>query len=339
MPETIPRFRVGPRRNGDRSLKCGRQPSSDLFVMSAQTEAIVGLVDEHDSVLAAWATRRSKTEKEVELDSNMLKTAARGYILWFAALSDALLLVLQQRSWNSIGSLLEKCITDGIAGACKNPVNPFGVPTLLATDFSLNIMLAQINTGLAKITAGKTAQLFPADVANGLSFGEFLVDTDKAQQLYDEMRETFGILAASVAGDLRGGSANLNVDQPTVPPLDLFRARSLDGKSLQRRGDPRRIQLVSDYSGGSALSQVTQTLTLKTDGRFKLEEKIFEAVVGVLAHENERYINGNWQIVLQDGAPYLQLQAGGQILISWKSETAPAGFHYLAGNRWQFVTR
>jgi len=307
--------------------------------MSPQTEAIADLVDQHDSVLEDWATRRSQTENEVELNSNMLKTAARGYILWFAALSDALLRVLEQRSWNSIGSLLQKCITNGIADARKKPVNPFGVPTLLSTAFSLDIMLAQINMALAKTTGGKTAQLFPADLANGLSFGEFLVDTDKAQQMYDEMREIAGTLAYSIAADLGGGSSNLNVDQPTVPPLDLFTGRSLTGKSLQRRGDPRRIQLVSDYSGGSALSQVTQTLTLETDGRFKLEEKTFEATVGVLASEKERYINGNWQIVLQDGAPHLRLQNSGRILASWKSEAGPTGFHYLSGSRWQFVTR
>lgn len=307
--------------------------------MSPQTEAIADLVDQHDSVLEDWATRRSQTENEVELNSNMLETAARGYILWFAALSDALLRVLEQRSWNSIGSLLQKCITNGIADARKKPVNPFGVPTLLSTAFSLDIMLAQINMALAKTTGGKTAQLFPADLANGLSFGEFLVDTDKAQQMYDEMREIAGTLAYSIAADLGGGSSNLNVDQPTVPPLDLFTGRSLTGKSLQRRGDPRRIQLVSDYSGGSALSQVTQTLTLETDGRFKLEEKTFEATVGVLASEKERYINGNWQIVLQDGAPHLRLQNSGRILFSWKSETGPTGFHYLSSSRWQFVTR
>jgi hypothetical protein len=307
--------------------------------MSPQTEAIAELVDQHDSVLGDWAARRSQTENEVELDSNMLKTAARGYILWFAALSDALLLVLKQRSWNSIGNLLETCITNGIPDARNKPVSPFGVPTLLSTAFSLDIMLAQINTALAKTTGGKTAQLFPADVANGLSFGEFLVDTDKAQQMYDEIREITGVLAYSIAADLGGGSPNLNVDQPTVPPLDLFTARSLTGKSLQRRGDPRRIQLVSDYSGGSALSQVTQTLTLKTDGRFKLEEKTFEATVGVLASEKERYINGTWQIVLQDGAPHLQLQTGGRILFSWKCEAGPTGFHYLSSSRWQFLTR
>ena len=307
--------------------------------MSHQTEAIVELVDQHDSVLEDWARCRSQTEKEVELDSNMLKTAARGYILWFAALSDALLLELQQRSWNSIGSLFEKCITNGIADARNNPVNPFGVPTLLSTAFSLDVMLALINTGLAKTTGGKTAQLFPADVANGLSFGEFLVDTDKAQQMYDEMRENGGILASSVAADLGVESPNFNVNKPTVPPLDLFTGRSLIGKSLQRRGDARRIQLVSDYSGGSALSQVTQTLTLETDGRFKLEEKTFEATVGLLASEKERYISGNWQIVLQDGAPLLQLQSGGRIFASWKSEAGPTGFHYLSSNRWQFVTR
>ncbi len=145
----------------------------------------------------------------------------------------------------------------------NNPVNPFGVPTLLSTAFSLDVMLALINPGLAKTTSGKTAQLFPADVANGLSFGEFLVDTDKAQQMYDEMRENGGILAYSVAADLGVESPSFNVNKPTVPPLDLFTGRSLIGKSLQRRGDPRRIQLVSDYSGGSALSQVTQTLTLR----------------------------------------------------------------------------
>ena len=307
--------------------------------MSPQTEAIAELVDQHDSVLEDWAKRRSQTENEVELDSNMLKTAARGYILWFAALSDALLRVLEQRSWKSIGSLLQKCITNGIADAREKPLNPFGVPTLFSTAFSLDIMLAQINMALAKTTGGKTAQLFPADVANGLQFGEFLVDTDKAQQMYDEMREIAGILAYSIAADLGGGSSNSTVDQPTVPPLDLFTGRTLTGKSLQRRGDPRRIQLVSDYSGGSALSQVTQTLTLETDGRFKLEEKTFNATVGVLASEKERYVNGNWHIVLQDDAPHLQLQTDGRILFSWKTEAGPTGFHYLSSGRWQFVTR
>ena len=89
-----------------------------------------------------------------------------------------------------------------------------------------------------------------------------------------EMRENGGILAYPLQPISVSSHTGFNVNQPTVPPLDLFTGRSLIGKSLQRRGDPRRIQLVSDYSGGSALSQVTQTLTLKTDGRFKLEEKL-----------------------------------------------------------------
>jgi len=307
--------------------------------MSAQTDAIAKLVDQHDSVLESWATRRSQAVREGELDSNMIKTAGRGYILWFAALSDALLSMRQQGSWNSIGSLVETCITNGIADARKNSVNALGLPTLLSTAFSLDVMLAQINMAIAKATGGKTAQLFPADVANALQFGEFLLDSDGAQQLYNEIREIASALALSIAADLGDGSANLNVHKPTVPPLDLFTARLLIGKSLQRRGDPRRIQLVSDYSGGSALSQVTQTLTLETDGRFKLVEKTFEATVGVLASEKERYISGNWQIVLQDGAPRLRLQSGGRVLVSWKSEAGLTGFHYLSGNRWQFVTR
>ena len=307
--------------------------------MSAQTEAIVKLVDQHDSALEAWATRRSKAEKETELDPNMMKTAARGYILWFAALTDALLSMRQQGAWNSVGNLLETCITNGLTDARKNSVNAVGLPTLLSTAFSLDVMLAQINMAITKATGGKTAQLYPADVANGLQFGEFLLDTDKAQQLYDEIKEVAGVLAYSIAADLGDGSANRNVNKPAGPSLDLFTARTIIGKSLQRRGDPRRIQLVSDYSGGSALSQVTQTLTLNTGGRFQLEEKTFQATVGIGASEEKRSINGTWQIALQDGAPRLQLQAGGQVLACLKSETGPSGFHYLGGNRWQFVTR
>ena len=68
-------------------------------------------------------------------------------------------------------------------------------------------------------------------------------------------------------------------------------------------------------------------------------KKNFEATVGLLASEKECYISGNWQIVLQDGAPLLQLQTVGRIFASWKSEAGPSGFHYPSSNRWQFVTR
>jgi hypothetical protein len=300
--------------------------------MSAQTEALAELVNQQDSVLEAWAARRC--EQESELDPHLIKAALRGYLLWFAALSDALLGLLAQRRWTSIGGLVDKCITDGVPDARKSPADSSGVPSLLSTVFFLNALLESINMAIGKTSAGKAAEFFQADLAIGLQTAVSLLGSDKAQAIYDDVRETFGMLPYIIGVDLTNGSVDPNVAQPTVPSLELFTGRSLAERKLTRAGDPRRIQLVSDYSGGSALSQVTQTLTLKTDGRFTLEEKTFEAVVGALASEKKRYVSGTWQIVVQNGAPHLRLQAGGRVVASWKSEAGPSGFHFLNGSRW-----
>jgi hypothetical protein len=306
--------------------------------MSARTEAIAELVDQHDSVLEAWSMHRCQEERDLVL--HKVKAAERGYILWFAALSEALLGLLAQRSWTSISTLIDKCIADGITQARQTPADSFGVPALLSTAFALNVMLETINTAVGKTSTGNAGELFQADVANGLQTGLPLLGTDKAQAIYDQDRQTFGVLAYIIAADLSNGSLDPTVDQPTVPSLDLFTGFSLAGKTLRRTVDQRRSQLVSNYSGGSALSQVTQTLTLQTDGCFTLQEKTFSAVVGAgVASEQTRSIRGKWQIALQDIAPHLRLQTEGRLFVCWKSEVGPGGSHRLDGQRWQISSR
>jgi hypothetical protein len=306
--------------------------------MSARTEAIAELVDQHDSVLEAWSMRRCQEERDLNL--HKIKAAERGYILWFAALSEALLGVLAQRSWTSIGTLIDKCIADGITQARQTPADSFGVPALLSTAFALNVMLATINMAIGKTATGNAAKLLPADLANGLQTGLPLLGTEKAQAIYDEDRQTFGVLAYIIAADLSNGSLDPTVHQPAVPSLDLFTGFSLAGKTLRRTADPRRSQLVGDYSGGSALSQVTQTLTLEMDGRFTLQEKTFSAVVGAgVASEQKCSISGKWQIALQDVAPHLRLQAEGRSFVCWKYEVGSGGSLCLDGQRWQISNR
>ena len=302
--------------------------------MSAQTEAIAKLVDEHDAVLDAWSTRRC--EEESDLDLHKIKAVVRGYILWFAALSDALLGLLAQRSWTSVGGLLDKCITDGIADARKNPTDSRGVPSVLSTAFFLNVLLESINTAISKTSTGKSAQFFQAHLADGLQTAVPLLGSAKAQAIYDDVRETFAVLPYVIGVDLSNGSLDPNIAEPTVPALELFTGLSIAGKKLTRTFDARRSQLVSDYSGGSAISQITQTLTLDIDGCFTLREKIFSAVVGAgIASEQPRSsVSGTWQIALQNDAPHLRLQAEGRLFACWKSEAGPAGFHYLNGSRW-----
>ena len=157
--------------------------------MSARTEAIAELVDQHDSVLEAWSTRRCQEERD--LDLHKVKATERGYILWFAALSEAVLGLLAQRSWTSIGALIDKCIADGITQARQTPADSFGVPALLSTAFALNIMLDTINMAVGKTSTGKAGQLLQADLANGLQTALPLL----------RYRES--------AGDLRRGAADL----------------------------------------------------------------------------------------------------------------------------------
>ena len=281
-----------------------------------------------------------RCQEESDLNLHKVKAAERGYILWFAALSEALLGLLAQRSWTSIGALIDKCIADGITQARQTPADSFGVPALLSTAFALNVMLATINTAIGKTATGNAAKLLPADLANGLQTGLPLLGTDKAQAIYDEHLQTLGVLAYIIAADLGAGSFDPTVDQPTVPSLDLFTGFSLAGKTFRRTADQRRSQLVSNYSGGSALSQVTQTLTLQIDGCFTLQEKTFSAVVGAgLASEQPRSICGKWQIALQDVAPHLRLQTEGRLFVCWKSEVGPGGSHCLDGQRWQISNR
>ena len=281
-----------------------------------------------------------RCQEERDLVLHKVKAAERGYILWFAALSEAVLELLAQRSWTSIGSLIDKCIADGITQARQTPADSFGVPALLSTAFALNVMLETINTAVGKASTGKAGELFQADLANGRQTGLPLLGTDKAQAIYDEQLQIFGVLAYITAADLGNGSLDPTVGQPTVPSLDLFTGWSLAGKTLRRTVDQRRSQLVSNYSGGSALSQVTQTLTLETDGCFTLQEKTFNAVVGTgFASEEKRSIRGKWQIALQDVAPHLRLQTGGRLLVCWKSEVGPGGSHCLDSQRWQMSNR
>ena len=306
--------------------------------MSARTEAIAELVDQHDSVLEAWSTRRCQEERD--LDLHKVKATERGYILWFAALSEAVLGLLAQRSWTSIGALIDKCIAAGITQARQTPADSFGVPALLSTAFALNIMLDTINMAVGKTSTGKAGQLLQADLANGLQTALPLLGTEKAQAIYDEERQTFEVLAYMIVADLGNGSLDPTVGQPTVPSLDFFTGFSLAGKTLRRTVDQRRSQLVSNYSGGSALSQVTQILKLKTDGCFTLQEKTFRAVVGTeLASDQTRSISGKWQIALHDVAPHLRLQTEGRLFVCWKSEVGPGGSHCLDGQRWQISNR
>ena len=276
--------------------------------MSARTEAIAELVDQHDSVLEAWSTRRCQEERD--LDLHKVKATERGYILWFAA--------LQRSCSRAPGPTLldfDRCpnrqvfIAAGITQARQTPADSFGVPALLSTAFALNIMLDTINMAVGKTSTGKAGQLLQADLANGLQTALPLLGTEKAQAIYDEERQTFEVLAYMIVADLGNGSLDPTVGQPTVPSLDFFTGFSLAGKTLRRTVDQRRSQLVSNYSGGSALSQVTQILKLKTDGCFTLQEKTFRAVVGAeLASDQTRSISGKWQIALQDVAPHLRLQ-------------------------------
>jgi hypothetical protein len=306
--------------------------------MSARTEAIAELVDQHNSVLEAWSMHRCQEERDLVL--HKVKAAARGYILWFATLSEALLELLAQRSWTSIRAFIDESLADGIAQARQTPADSSGVPSLLSTVFRLNILLETINTAVGKSSTGKAGKLFQADLVNALQTALPLLGTDKAQAIYDDVRQTFDMLPFIVIVDLSNGSLDPTVDQPTVPSLDLFTGFSLAGKTLRRTVDQRRSQLVSNYSGGSALSQVTQTLALQIDGCFTLQEKTFSAIVGAgLASEQTRSISGKWQIALQDVAPHLRLQTEGQLFVCWKSEVGPGGSHCLDGQRWQMSNR
>ena len=281
-----------------------------------------------------------RCQEERDLDLHKVKATERGYILWFAALSEALLELLAQRSWTSIRAFIDESLADGIAQARQTPADSSGVPSLLSTVFRLNILLETINTALGKTSTGKAGKLFQADLVNALQTALPLLGTAKAQAIYDDVRQTFEMLPFIVIADLGNGSLDPTVDQPTVPSLDLFTGFSLAGKTLRRTVDQRRSQLVSNYSGGSALSQVTQTLTLEMDGCFTLQEKTFSAVVGAgIASERKRSISGNWQIALQDVAPHLRLQTEGRLLVCWKSEVGPGGSHCLDGQRWQMSNR
>src|ERR1044072_4041967 len=147
--------------------------------MSARTEAIAELVDQHDLVLEAWSLHRCQEERD--LDLHKVKATERGYILWFAALSEALLELLAQRSWTSIRAFIDESLADGIAQARQTPADSSGVPSLLSTVFRLNILLETINTALRKTSTGKAGKLFQADLVNALQTALPLLGTDKAQ--------------------------------------------------------------------------------------------------------------------------------------------------------------
>jgi hypothetical protein len=107
--------------------------------MLARTEAMAELVDQHDPALEAWITRRRQRESDLSL--HKIKAGVRGYILWFATLSDDLLGFLDQSSWYSICTLVDKSLADGIAQARHTPADSSDVPALLSTAFFLNVLL------------------------------------------------------------------------------------------------------------------------------------------------------------------------------------------------------
>jgi hypothetical protein len=73
---------------------------------------------------------------------------------------------------------------------------------------------------------------------------------------------------------------------------------SLGGKVWTRPRRRRRAQLVSDYSGGSVLSECSQELRLERNGLFRLRERLFTAITGggvSLPSETIKTIEGVWE--------------------------------------------
>ena len=112
--------------------------------MSARTEAIAELVDQHYPVLEAWSTRRCQREGDLSL--HKIKARVRGYIVWFGTLRDALRGFLNQRSWHSIRTLVDKSVADGVAQARQTPADSSDVSALLPPAFFLNVLLENVKT-------------------------------------------------------------------------------------------------------------------------------------------------------------------------------------------------
>ena len=101
---------------------------------------------------------------------------------------------------------------------------------------------------------------------------------------------------------------------------------TLSGHAFKRDLKPARSQLVSDYSGGSALSKRSQALFLYSDATFRFEEKTFRAITGggvSLPSEEVRALSGEWSLEITGDELYLVLKREGAVMDRWPIEAPP----------------
>lgn len=292
------------------------------------------LVERHDHILDQWI--RHRCASETDLDAVKLKSSCRGFILWCAVADIEIAEMLAQRSWRGLQELVEDFLASSVSAAAKAPTQGAArTPTLLAEAFGTISCLARVSAAIED-SIGPGAAIAGPNLLDGLQTGLVVLGDTEAEAIDRSMQETLGVIAFIVASDAaKGGAQPPSMAPARVPPLALFTGQLLRGKVLHRRVDQQRAQLVNDYTGGSLVSQVSQSLELHTDNSFRFEVAAFSAVVGTgLGSEHKRVMSGSWAIGVKGRTPHLTLRADGDVVASWASESDGTRAHQLDGERW-----